>query len=244
MKSKYEGSSPRLLLLMLASLVSRDQVAIIDYLREENRVLRELLGDRRLPLIDAQRRRLAIRAKDIPRARLLELGPLVTPDTLLRWFRRLVAAKYDSSAQRRGGRAPKPQELRELVVRVARDNEGWGYTKIRDVVQLLGHEISRTTVRRILEAADVHPSPERLKHMPWSTFLKAHWGAIAAMDFFHVEVMTLRGPVRYAVLVVMDLKSRRVEVAGIVQEAYEEWMIQVVRNLTDAVDGFCSAGRT
>ncbi len=71
-----------------------------------------------------------------------------------------------------------------------------------------------------------------------ATFLKAHWGAIAAMDFFKVEVMTLTGPVRYSVLVVMDLKTRHVEVAGIVREAYEEWMLQVLRNLTDAVDGF------
>jgi len=74
--------------------------------------------------------------------------------------------------------------------------------------------------------------------MPWATFLKAHWGAIAAMDFFKVEVMTLAGPVRYSVLVVMDLKTRHVEVAGIVCEAYEKWMLQVLRNLTDAVNGF------
>ena len=74
--------------------------------------------------------------------------------------------------------------------------------------------------------------------MPWATFLRAHWGAIAAMDFFKVEVMTLVGPVRYSVLVVMDLKTRHVEVAGIVREAYEKWMIQVLRNLTDAVDEF------
>ena len=238
MDSKYGGSSVRLLLLTLSALLSRDQGAVIAYLREENRVLREMLGGGRLPLTDAQRRRLAIKAKQVPRSKLFEFGPLVTPDTLLRWFRRLVAAKYDGSDRRRGGRAPKPQELRELVVRLARDNDGWGYTKIRDVVRLLGHEISRTTVRRILKAADLHPSPERLKHMPRATFLKAHWGAIAAMDFFQVEVMTLTGPVRYAVLVVIDLESRRVEVAGIVQDAYEDWMIQMVRNLTDGVDGF------
>jgi len=71
--------------------------------------------------------------------------------------------------------------------------------------------------------------------MPWATFLKAHWGVITAMDFFKVEVMTLIGPVRYAVLVVMDLKTRHVEVAGVMREAYEEWMFQVLRNLTDAV---------
>ncbi len=74
--------------------------------------------------------------------------------------------------------------------------------------------------------------------MPWATFLKAHWGAIAAMDFFKVEVMTLTGPVRYSVLVVMDLKTRHVEVAGVVHEAYEKWILQVLRNRTDAVDGF------
>ena len=74
--------------------------------------------------------------------------------------------------------------------------------------------------------------------MPWATFLKAHWGASAAMDFFKAEVMTLSGPVRYAVLVVMDLESRRVEVAGIVREAHEEWTINVLRGLTDGVDGF------
>jgi transposase InsO family protein len=125
-----------------------------------------------------------------------------------------------------------------LVVRLAKENTSWGYTKLRDVIFTLGHEIGRTTVRRILAEDGIEPAPERRKHMPWATFLKAHWGAIAAMDFFKVEVMTLVGPVRYSVLVVMDLKTRHVEVAGIVREAYEHWMIQVLRNLTDAVDGF------
>jgi transposase InsO family protein len=125
-----------------------------------------------------------------------------------------------------------------LVVRLAKENTGWGYTKLRDVMFTLGHKIGRTTVRRILAEDGIEPAPERRKHMPWATFLKAHWGAIAAMDFFKVEVMTLTGPVRYSVLVVMDLKTRHVEVAGIVREAYEKWMLQVLRNLTDAVDGF------
>jgi putative transposase len=82
----------------------------------------------------------------------------------------------------------------------------------------------------------VPPVPER--PTSWQTFLRAHWGAIAAMDFFHVEVLTLRGPARYAVLFVIDLKTRAVEIAGIVREPSEEWMVQVARNLTDAVDGF------
>ncbi len=105
-------------------------------------------------------------------------------------------------------------------------------------MHLLGHEIGRTTVQRILDEDGIEPAPERRKHLPWAIFLKAHWGAIAAMDFFKVEVLSFRGPVRYAVLVVMDLQSRRVQIAGIVQEPYEDWMFQVLRNLIDGVDGF------
>jgi len=121
---------------------------------------------------------------------------------------------------------------------LAEENAGWGYTRIRDAMRHLGHEIGRTTVQRILDEDGIQPAPERRKHMPWATFLKAHWGAIAAMDFFKVEVLSLRGPIRYAVLVVMDLQSRRVQVAGIVREPYEDWMLQVLRNLIDSVDGF------
>ena len=82
------------------------------------------------------------------------------------------------------------------------------------------------------------PAPERSKRTPWRTFLRAHWGAIAATDFFSVEVLTLHGLVRYLVLFVIDLKTRRVEIAGIVHQPHDAWMKQMARNLTDACDGF------
>jgi len=230
-------------MLMLAGWINRNQQAVIAYQKEEIKVLREMLGGKRLRFTDEQRRRLALKAKALSRYTLKELGSLVTPDTLCRWFRQYAGSKYDSSGQRRPGRPPKPQYIRDLVVRLAKENTGWGYTKLRDVMFTLGHKISRTTVQRILAEDGMEPAPERRKHMPWATFLKAHWGAIAAMDFFKVEVMTLFGPVRYSVLVVMDLKTRHVEVAGIVCEAYEKWMLQVLRNLTDALDGFLT-GKT
>ena len=110
-----------------------------------------------------------------------------------------------------------------------------GYTRLPDVMFTLGHEIGRTTVRRILAEDGIEPAPERCKHMPRAPFLKAHWGTIDAMHFFKVEVMTSTGAVRYSVLVVMDLETRHVEVAGIVREAYKGRMIQIVRHLTDAV---------
>ena len=223
---------------MFAGWINRHQQAVISYQKEEIKVLREMLGDKRLPFTDGQRRRLALKSRALSRSALKELGPLVTPNTLCRWFRKYAGAKYDSSGQRRLGRPPKPEYIRELVVRAAKENTNWGYTKIRDVMYSLGHEIGRTTVRRILTEDGIEPAQERRKDMPWATFLKAHWGAIAAMDFFHVEVMTVTGPVRYSVLVVMDLKTRRVEVAGIVRDAYEKWMLQVLCHLTDAADGF------
>ncbi len=85
------------LILIFAGWVNRSQQDVITYLQEENRVLREQLGGKRLPFTDGQRRRLAARAKAIRRNGLFEIGSLVTPDTLLRWYRRLIAKKYDGS---------------------------------------------------------------------------------------------------------------------------------------------------
>ena len=104
--------------------------------------------------------------------------------------------------------------------------------------ETLGHDVGRNTVKRILAEHGLEPANERSKRMPWSTFLKAHWGAIAATDFFTVEVLTRHGLVRYFVLFVIDLKTRRVEIAGMSHQPYDEWMKQMARNLTDAIDGF------
>jgi hypothetical protein len=131
---------------MLAGWINRHQQAVIAYQKEETKVLREMLGGKRLRFTDGQRRRLALKAKALSRFNLRELGPLVTPDTLCRWFRKYAGAKYDSSGKRRPGRPPKPQHIRDLVVRLGKENTSWGYTKLRDVIFTLGHEIGRTTV--------------------------------------------------------------------------------------------------
>lgn len=121
---------------------------------------------------------------------------------------------------------------------MAKSNPRWGYTRIRGAMRNLGHEIGRTTIKRILNEAGIEPAPERGNRTQWKTFVKAHWDAFAAADFFNVEVVTLRGLVRYWVLFVMELKTRRVEIAGITSQPTAAWMMQVGRNLTDAVDGF------
>jgi len=232
------ATSLHFLLLTFAGWVNRQQHDAIDFLLEENRVLREQLGGRRIRFTDDQRRRLAAKGKLLGRKLLQEYAGLVTPDTILRWHRRLIAQKYDGSARRGPGRPRKPQETAALVLRLARENPGWGYTRVRDVMRSLGHEIGRTTVAAILADHGIEPSPERRRKTSWKAFLKAHWELIAAMDFFTVEVVTLGGLVRYSVLFVIELSTRRVHIAGVTCQANEAWMRNIARHLTDGFDGF------
>ena len=131
------------LVLTVAGWMNRHQDDLIDYLREENRVLREQLGRRPLRLTDAQRRRLAVRGRKLGRRVLTQVAGIVTPDTILRWYRRLIAKKYDGSTRRRRGRPMTPREIAALVVRMAVDNPQWGYTRIRGALSNLGHHIAR-----------------------------------------------------------------------------------------------------
>jgi putative transposase len=238
-----KGRPLEFLLLLFAGWVNRRQRAVIEYLEEENRVLREQLRGRRLQFTDDQRRRLAIRGHALGRRVLRDVTGLLTPDTILRWYRKLIAAKYDGSSQRGPGRPSTARSIQKLVVKLAQENPGWGYTRLRDALGNLGHEIDRTTIQVILAEHGLEPAPERSKRMPWKTFIKAHLGALGAMDFFNVEVLSLTGLVRYSVLFVIDLKTRRVQIAGIARQVHGEWMKQVARNLTDGVDGFLSGIR-
>ena len=226
------------LLLTFAGWANRRQQKVIDYLLEENRVLRQQLGGRRLRLTDTQRRRLAAKGKLLGRKLLRKFAGIVTPDTILRWHRKLIAQKYDSSGKRGPGRPRTAEDIEQLVITMANDNPCWGYTKIRGAMHNLGHEIGRTTIERILNDAGIVPAPERGGKTPWKTFLKAHWEALAATDFFTVEVLTLRGLFRYHVLFVIELCTRKIEIAGITMNPTGAYMMQVGRNLTDEVDGF------
>ena len=233
----------QLLLAMLAGWVNEQQLGVIEYLKEENRVLRGQLGPKRPRFTDDQRRRLAVKGKQLGRRVLAEIGCIVTPDTILRWHRQLIARKYDGIARRRRGRPRVMVEMRQLVVQMARDNERWGTMRIQGALANLGHCVSRSTVRRILAEHGIDPAPERARHTPWNKFLKAHWRMIAAADFFTVEIWTRAGLTRYLVLFVIDLSSRRVNIAGITPIPDGLWMIQIARNLVDDFDGFLTGKR-
>jgi transposase InsO family protein len=227
----------------LALWLDRQQQAAIDYLKEENRLLKEKLGSRKLRFTDAERRRLAVRGKALGRKLLAELDTLVTPDTLLRWHRELVARKWTYPHKRKPGRPRTQGELVELVLRMAAENPTWGYTRLLGALRNLGYKIGRGTIANILAAHGVDPAPLRGKRTPWSTFLKAHWKILVASDFFTVEVWRLRGLTTYYVLFVIELSTRMVKIAGVTTNPDTAWMLQIGRGLLDCEDGMLATKR-
>lgn len=223
--------------------MNQRQLQMIEYLREENRVLREQLGERRLRLTDNQRRRLAAKAKGLGRKLLAEVATIVTPETLLRWHQRLIAEKYDGSGKRGPGRPRTAAEIEQLVVQMAEENRDWGYRRIQGALSNLGHKLARSTIAEILERHGIEPAPERTRKTTWKEFLTRHWELIVAADFFTIEVWTAKGLRRFIVLFFIELSTRRVEIAGISAAANGLWMSQIARNLTDSVDGLLAGKR-
>jgi putative transposase len=226
-------------LLGISGWVNGRQQYTIEYLITENQILREKLGKKRILLDDDQRRRLAVKGKLLGRKLLSENATIVTPDTILRWHRRLVAEKWDYSDRRtkRPGRPPVSEEVKRLVLRMTRENPTWGYDRIQGAMSNLGHEISDRTVGNILKASGIEPAPARKRQITWKTFLKAHRDALGAIDFTTIEVWTKGGLVTYYLLFVMEIATRRVHFAGCSASPDEQWMKQIARNLTDTFDG-------
>ena len=188
-RAVLDAFSFRMLLAALVGWLDRRQQDAVAYLIEENRILRGHVRGR-IRLTDVERRRLAMHGHRLGRRRLRDVATIVTPDTILRWHRQLVARKW-TYAKRRGGRPGVLAEIRRLVVRMAEENPTWGYTRILGALKNVGHRVSRSSIARILKAHGIPPVPER--PTSWQTFLQAHWGAIAGADFFTTEVWTWRG---------------------------------------------------
>ena len=225
------------LLMTVSGWVYRHQLIVIEFLQAENRLLKKKLGPKRIRFTDAERALLARKAKAVGRKALLKLDTVVSPDTLLRWPRQLVAQKWNFAHRRGPGRPGIMREIRELIVRMAQDNSGWGYTRIQGALSNLGHKVGRGTVANVLERHGIEPSPERGKRTRWSTFLKAHWKVFAASDFLTVEVWTGRGLVTHYLLFVISLADRVVEVLGATAKPGEAWMLQIGRSLVDWESG-------
>jgi hypothetical protein len=186
----------QLLLATFAAWANRGQGNVIAYLVEENRVLKEQLkaGGKRLRFTDDQRRRLAAKGKPLGRRALRKIATIVTPETILGWHRRLIAAKW-TYPRRRIGRPGVMREIRELTVRMAGENPSWGYARIQGALRHLNHRVARSTIAKVLKEHGIKPSPDR--PMSWATFVRSHAHLIAAADFFVTEGWTVRGLIRH-----------------------------------------------
>src|ERR1700692_1254181 len=220
------------ILAYVTGTVDQELLARSEYLAAENRILKARL-EGRLKLSDAERATLGEIGHRLGRKALAEVATVARPDTILAWYRKLVAGKFDGSKERRGpGRPRIRREVEQLIIRMASENRDWGYDRIAGALANLGYEISDQTVGNVLQRHGLPPAPERKRTTTWAAFIRTHLALLAGTDFFTAEVLTLRGLVTYYVLFFIHLESRRVDIAGITVHPNEAWMKQIARNVT------------
>jgi transposase InsO family protein len=164
---------------------------------------------------------------------------LFTPDTVIRWYNKLIAEKYDGSSKR--GKVGRPQmtpEIVALVIRFKEENPRWGYQKITDQIVYLGYEVSKSTVKNILIENGFDPEPDLTVRSTWHEFICSHWDVLAACDFFTIELLVGRKLVRCTVFFVIELATRKVFFAPSKPQPDGLYMLQMARILTDSEEGF------
>ena len=228
----------QLLLMIFAGWVHEEQQKIIAFYQAQLEAVMDAQGKKRLPLTDDHRRLLAVKGKSIGRKALMELTTIVTPDTLLRWHRTLVAQKWDYCEKRKKlGRPRIRQVIVDLILRFARRIHLGVTIESRRLGQCwpshFGHDSGQC-----LETARHRTCADRKRQTTWKTFIKSHWDVLAAIDFTTVEVWTKGGLVTYYLLFVMELATRRVHLAACSPTLGDPFMKQIARNLTDPIDGF------
>ncbi|HEY5030235.1 MAG TPA: helix-turn-helix domain-containing protein [Candidatus Angelobacter sp.] len=231
------------MLAYITGTVDQELLLRIEYLAAENRILRAQIKGRLL-LSDAEKVTLAEIAHRLGRKALKEVAAAAKPDTLLAWYRKLIANKFDGSKFRKcRGRPRVDEETERLVVQMARENPGWGYDRIVGAMANRGHRLSDQTVGNILRRHDIPPAPKRKLTTSWKDFIRAHMAVLAATDFFTVEVLTLKGLMTYYVLFFIHSESRRICLAGMTRHPDQEWMEQMARNVTMEESGFLARHR-
>ena len=231
------------LLAFVTGLVNQELLLRNEYLAAENRILRSRLSSR-LRLSDPERSTLAEIAKRLGRKALKDIAQVAKPDTILGWYRQLVARKFDGSRQRGyPGRPRVSAKVVDLVVRFARENRSWGYDRIVGALANLGHPVSDQTVGNILRRHDIAPAPQRSRTTRWKEFIRSHLEVLAGADFFTMEVLTWRGLVTYYILFFIEIGPRRVCLGGITRHPDAAWMEQVARNATMQDTGYLNACR-
>jgi len=224
-----------------AYCIDKELYHAIDYLKEQVRVLIEQQEkqNKRILLTNRQRMRVAAKAKKLSRKMLEKTTVLCCADTVIGWYRKLIAQKYDGSLNRRKvGRPPITREIIKLVIRFKKQNRRWGYQKITDQLVYLGYRISKSSVKNILIENGFDPEPDLTVRSTWHEFLKRHWSISAACDFFTVELLVRNTLVRCTIFFVIELATRKVFFTPIKPQPDGNYMKQAARILTDCEDGF------
>jgi putative transposase len=190
---------------------------------------------RRLRIPTTSADALAMKGRRLGGRVLRQVATIVTPNTILRWDRQLMARQW-TVEPKWPGRPGIMREISSLIQRMAREKSRVGLHSDPGALKNLGHDVARNTVAKVLKDNGIAPAPDRPSSS--RTFLRAHWGTIAGADFFTTEVWTPRGLVTSDTLFVLDLRSQRVHVAGSTPTPDAGFMAQAARRLTDPVDGF------
>jgi hypothetical protein len=215
-------------LVVLLRRSEREKEIEILLLRHQLRVLERQLARPRLT--PADRALLAALSRVLPRPA-WKRSLLVTPATLLGWHRELVARRW-TYRSRGPGRPPTSARVRELVVRMARENPGWGYRRIQGELVGLGVKLAASTVWAILKDAGIELAQRRLEQS-WAEFLRQEAASILECDFLTVDTLFLK---RFYVLFFIEVATRRVHLAGITTKPDGRWVTQQARNLLMQLD--------
>jgi putative transposase len=228
---------PRIL-AYITGTVDQELLLRNEYLAAENRILREQVKGRLL-LSDAEKKTLAEIGFRLGHKALEDVANAARPNTILSWYRKLVARKFDGSKARQSpGRPRTDARIEQLIVGMAKENPGWGYDRIVGALANLGHAVSDQTVGNVLRRHGIPPAPQRKHTTTWAAFIRAHRAVLAGTDFFSVELFTLRGLVTFYVLFFMHVESRKVHIAGVTSHPDDHWMRQMARNVTMEEWGF------
>ena len=231
------------LVAFVTGLVNQELLLPNKYLAAENRILKAHLPSQ-LRLSDAERSTLAEIAKRLGRKAMKDVARVAKPDTLLAWYRRLVAHRFDGFRHRAyPGRPRVSPEVEALLVLFARENRGWGYDRIVGALANLGHQMSGQTVGNILRRHNLAPASERRRTTTWKEFIQSQVNVLAGADLFTVEVLTWRGLVTCYVLFFIELTNRRVSLGGITRHPDSCWMEQVARNAIMQDTGYLNGCR-
>ena len=227
-------------LALVSGKVEQELLLRNEYLAAENEILKSKLA--KPPRFnDHERIRLAKIGKKIGIKALKEISCIVKPETILEWFRKLVAKKFDGSRFRKTvGRPRIDHELEAIVLKFVAENPSWGYDRVVVALSNLGFTVSDQTDANVLKRNGIPPVPNRNSDSTWSGFIKSHQGVIAACDFFTTEVVTPFGLITYYVLFFIHIGSKEVYIAGITPHPNENWMKQIARNITMEDWGFLS----